>query len=115
MAATEPIDIVDLGVGDAQAGLELSTEAGWNQNEADWRFFLSKGIVFGVRERSHLVATAALLPYSRGNAWISMVARSEMPNGAAPEPTLSEETPDPLPTSMLRSMPAFSYQPCALA
>jgi hypothetical protein len=48
MAATEPIDIVELGVGDAQAGLVLSTEAGWNQNEADWRFFLSKGIVFGM-------------------------------------------------------------------
>jgi hypothetical protein len=44
-----------------------------------------------------------------------MVARSAMPNGAAPEPTLSAETPDPLPTSMLRSIPAFSYQPCAFA
>ena len=43
MAATEPIDIVELGVGDAQAGLVLSTEAGWNQNEADWRFFLEPG------------------------------------------------------------------------
>lgn len=73
MAATEPIDIVELGVGDAQAGLMLSTEAGWNQNEADWRFFLSKGIVFGVRDSDRLVATAALLPYSAGNAWISMV------------------------------------------
>ena len=73
MAATEPIDIVELGVGDAQAGLVLSTEAGWNQNEADWRFFLSKGIVFGLRDGDRLVATAALLPYSAGNAWISMV------------------------------------------
>ena len=51
----------------------LSTEAGWNQNEADWRFFLSKGIVFGMRDGARLVATAALLPYSAGNAWISMV------------------------------------------
>jgi len=73
MAATEPIDIVELGVGDAQAGLALSTEAGWNQNEADWRFFLSRGIVFGLRDGDRLVATAALLPYSAGNAWISMV------------------------------------------
>lgn len=73
MAATEPIGIVELGVGDADAGLVLSTEAGWNQNEADWRFFLSKGIVFGVRYGPRLVATAALLPYSAGNAWISMV------------------------------------------
>lgn len=73
MAATEPVDIVELGVGDAQAGLALSTEAGWNQNEADWRFFLSKGMVFGLRDGDRLVATAALLPYSAGNAWISMV------------------------------------------
>jgi GNAT superfamily N-acetyltransferase len=73
MAATEPVDIVELGVGDAQAGLVLSTETGWNQNEADWRFFLSKGVVFGVRDGTRLVATAALLPYSAGNAWISMV------------------------------------------
>jgi GNAT superfamily N-acetyltransferase len=73
MAATEPLDIVELGVGDAEAGLVLSTEAGWNQNEADWRFFLSKGIVFGLRDGDRLVATAALLPYSAGNAWISMV------------------------------------------
>jgi len=73
MADIEPISIVELGVGDAPAGLVLSTEAHWNQNEADWRFFLSKGIVFGVRDRAQLVATAALLPYSSGNAWISMV------------------------------------------
>jgi len=73
MAATEPIDIVELGVGDAQAGLALSAEAGWNQNEADWRFFLAQGIVFGLRDSDRLVATAALLPYSAGNAWISMV------------------------------------------
>jgi GNAT superfamily N-acetyltransferase len=73
MAATEPIDIVELGIADAQAGLVLSTEAGWNQNEADWQFFLCKGIVFGVRSRDRLVASGALLPYSAGNAWISMV------------------------------------------
>ncbi|MCK1514742.1 GNAT family N-acetyltransferase [Bradyrhizobium sp. 190] len=73
MAAIEPIDIVELGVDDARAGLTLSAEAGWNQNEADWRFFLSKGAVFGLREGDRLVASAALLPYSAGNAWISMV------------------------------------------
>ena len=73
MADTEHISLVELGVSDAPAGLLLSTEAHWNQNEADWRFFLSKGIVFGVRDRKQLVATAALLPYSAGNAWISMV------------------------------------------
>ena len=74
MAGTEPVAIVELGPADASAGLALSTEAHWNQNEADWRFFLTQGTVFGVRDESgDLVATAALLPYTSGNAWISMV------------------------------------------
>jgi len=74
MADTDPIAIAKLGPGDARAGLELSAEAHWNQNEADWRFFLSQGTGFGVRDGDgHLVATAALLPYTSGNAWISMV------------------------------------------
>jgi GNAT superfamily N-acetyltransferase len=66
--------IVELGPDDARAGLALSREAHWNQNEADWRFFLSRGTVFGVRDHDgHLVASAALLPHASGNAWISMV------------------------------------------
>ena len=74
MAGTDQLAVVELGVGDALAGLALSTEAHWNQNEADWRFFLTKGPVVGVRDHDgHLVATAALLPYTHGNAWISMV------------------------------------------
>src|ERR1700689_5265518 len=74
MAATDQAEIVRLGADDAPAGLALSTEAHWNQNEADWRFFLTKGTVFGVRDTDKtLIASAALLPYSSGNAWISMV------------------------------------------
>jgi GNAT superfamily N-acetyltransferase len=74
MAATEESAMVELGANDVGAGLALSTEAHWNQNEADWRFFLEKGIVFGVRDKgSQLVASAALLPYTSGNAWLSMV------------------------------------------
>lgn len=74
----DDIAIVRLGPDDAPDGLVLSTETRWNQNEADWRFFLSQGIVFGVRAKGgRLVATAALLPYSAGNAWISMVLVTE--------------------------------------
>jgi GNAT superfamily N-acetyltransferase len=70
--------IVRLGPDDATEGLVLSTETRWNQNEADWRFFLDRGIVYGVRAKGgRLVATAALLPYSAGNAWISMVLVTE--------------------------------------
>jgi GNAT superfamily N-acetyltransferase len=74
MAGIDHMAIVELGPDDALAGLALSTEAHWNQNEADWRFFLSQGTVFGVRDHDgHLVASAALMPYTSGNAWISMV------------------------------------------
>jgi GNAT superfamily N-acetyltransferase len=78
MADTDHIAIDQLGPADAAAGLLLSTEAHWNQNEADWRFFLTNGAVFGVRDSDRrLVASAALLPYASGNAWISMVLVTE--------------------------------------
>ena len=74
MAATDGAAIVRLQPGDAPAALALSTEAHWNQTEADWRFFITRGIVFGIVERGvGLIATAALLPYDEGHAWISMV------------------------------------------
>jgi len=73
MDATDGPAIIKLGVEDAMAGLVLSTEARWNQTEDDWRVFLHDGIVFGIRDGKRLVATAALLPYSGNNAWISMV------------------------------------------
>ena len=41
MADTDQLTIVRLGAADARAGLALSAEAQWNQNEADWRFFLT--------------------------------------------------------------------------
>jgi GNAT superfamily N-acetyltransferase len=78
MGDTDHLAITQLGTADVAGGLALSTEAHWNQNEADWLFFLSKGIVFGVRGRGgKLVATAALLPYTASDAWISMVLVTE--------------------------------------
>lgn len=74
MGGIDQLAIVQLDAGAAREGLGLSTEANWNQNEADWRFFLTQGTVLGIRDGDgHLIATAALLPYSAGNAWISMV------------------------------------------
>ncbi|WP_448032452.1 GNAT family N-acetyltransferase [Bradyrhizobium liaoningense] len=77
MVVTDGPRIVRLGVEDAAAGLVLSTEAHWNQTIEDWRFFLSEGFVFGIRDGARLVASAALLPYSGNNAWISMVLVTE--------------------------------------
>jgi GNAT superfamily N-acetyltransferase len=72
------IPLLQLDARDAAAGLELSREAQWNQNEADWRYFLTKGIVYGTRDStSKLIATAALLPYTKREAWISMVLVTE--------------------------------------
>jgi GNAT superfamily N-acetyltransferase len=74
MGAIDHLAIVTLGPDDARDGLLLSEQAHWNQNEADWRFFLTEGTVFGIRDgENRLIATAALLPYTSNNAWISMV------------------------------------------
>lgn len=73
MDATDGPPLVKLGADDAMAGLVLSTEAQWNQTRDDWQLFLRDGVVFGIRDGLRLVATAALLPYSGSNAWISMV------------------------------------------
>lgn len=73
MDATDGPTVIKLGVEDAIAALALSTEAHWNQTEEDWHVFLHDGVVFGIRDGARLVATAALLPYSGNNAWISMV------------------------------------------
>ena len=73
-ATSERLPIVPLDERDALAALALSTEARWNQNESDWRFFLTRGLVFGVRDHDgQPIATAALLPYTDHEAWISMV------------------------------------------
>ena len=74
MAATDHSTAAQLGPQDVLASLALSEEANWNQTEDDWRFFLRHGTVLGIRDaEGRVVATAALLPYSAGAAWISMV------------------------------------------
>jgi GNAT superfamily N-acetyltransferase len=74
MGDIDHLAIVQLGPDDAREGLALSSEAYWNQNEADWQFFLTEGTVSGARDgNGRLIATAALLPYTSDNAWISMV------------------------------------------
>ena len=73
MAAIDALEIVRLEAFDASGGLALSTEAGWNQNEADWQFVLKNAVAFGVRAEHGLIATAALLPHDAREAWIGMV------------------------------------------
>ena len=54
--------------------MALSAEAGWNQAPDDWALFMQHGAVFGLLgDDGRPVATGAILPYSGGFAWISMV------------------------------------------
>jgi GNAT superfamily N-acetyltransferase len=60
---------------DIPAAMELSSDAGWNQTEADWRLLLelaSDGC-FGVECDGRIVATTTLMCYGRELAWIGMV------------------------------------------
>ncbi len=74
MAASETVAIERLAVTDVEGGVALSTEAGWNQTEEDWRHFIDHGHAFGVRDPSgRLVASAAALPYDGPFGFVSMV------------------------------------------
>jgi GNAT superfamily N-acetyltransferase len=54
-------------------GLALSTEAGWNQVDADWRFMIASGTGFGfVAPDGRLVASGLTVDFER-YAWISMI------------------------------------------
>ncbi len=73
---TDPFDDLRRSVlapSDAADALRLSTEAGWNQTDADWRFMARKGHGWGLRDPGgRLVATALTLPFGRF-AWIGML------------------------------------------
>jgi len=60
---------------DVPAALELSTIAGWNQTEDDWRLLMDLALqgCFGIDAEGELVATTTLLPYGTQLAWIGMV------------------------------------------
>jgi len=64
-----------LAASDTAAALELSTEAGWNQTENDWRrlFDLSSEGCLAIDVAGEVVATATMVAYGRPLAWIGMV------------------------------------------
>jgi GNAT superfamily N-acetyltransferase len=60
---------------DIPAVMELSSDAGWNQTDADWRMLLElepEGC-FGIECDGRIVATTTLICYGRELAWIGMV------------------------------------------
>lgn len=73
MDASEALAARRLGFADVDAGLALSTAAGWNQTDADWALFMRHAEVFGHEDAAGtVIATAAALPYGR-LGWIAMV------------------------------------------
>jgi GNAT superfamily N-acetyltransferase len=63
--------------------LALSTEAGWNQNEADWQriMTLAEGGCFGAWADGRLVSSTVALVYEPKLAWIGMVLTTEAQRG----------------------------------
>ena len=64
-----------LDLRDIQQAMELSTAAGWNQTEQDWRRLieLQPDGCFAIEENGCVVATTTILFYGRDLAWIGMV------------------------------------------
>lgn len=60
---------------DLPQALALSSSAGWNQTISDWQRLLNLApeTCFGIELDGCLAATATLLPYGRGLAWLGMV------------------------------------------
>jgi GNAT superfamily N-acetyltransferase len=60
---------------DIPAAMELSSDAGWNQTDADWQMLLDlepEGC-FGIECDGRIVGTTTLICYGRELAWIGMV------------------------------------------
>lgn len=74
MEITDRFEVRPLREENVPHALLLSAEAGWNQNENDWRLMTRLGEATGVwTEEGRLVATALTLPHGGLFAWISMV------------------------------------------
>lgn len=82
MAFTDALRLEALGEEDIGGCMALSAEAGWNQTADDWALFMRHGTVFGLRAEGGPAATGAVLPYSGGFAWISMVLVTASRRGA---------------------------------
>jgi GNAT superfamily N-acetyltransferase len=82
MAPIDDLVIRPIGPDAVGEGLALTVEANWNQTVDDWAFFIAQGTVFGARDAAgRLVATAAVLPYSAGFAWVSLVIVAKSQRG----------------------------------
>ena len=77
------LTIDSLTESDLPAALRLSTQAGWNQLEADWRRLLSlwPNGCFAGRVDGRLIATSTLATYGTALGWVGMVLVDEAHRG----------------------------------
>src|SRR5687768_6521552 len=77
------LDIRPLRVEDIPAALRLSTQAGWNQIEADWRRLIDlwPSSCLAGWDGSRLVATGTLATYGTDPGWIGMILVDEACRG----------------------------------
>jgi len=75
MSGKADLVVRTLAPSDAPRALELSTEAGWNQTENDWRLLISLAPngCLGIEADGQLASTATLVCYGRQLAWVGMV------------------------------------------
>lgn len=74
MAGSDALELVELTSDDIASCMALSTEAHWNQIEADWFHFIAQGRAIGMRnDAGCLVASAAALPYEGPFGYVGMV------------------------------------------
>lgn len=74
MSTVNPV-LRKLRLGDIPAAMQLSTQAGWNQTEDDWRLLveLAQDGCFAMEVDGELASTATLFIYGTKLAWIGMV------------------------------------------
>src|SRR5437660_1609204 len=72
-----------LNEGDIPDAVRLSTQAGWNQIDADWRRLLAvwPGYCFAGRMNGRLVATVTLATYGAAVGWVGMLLVDEEHRG----------------------------------
>ena len=74
MAPTDGPRTRALTLADAEGGVRLSEEAGWNQTVEDWRMMLAAAPAIGqLGDDGTLAATALVMPYGSRIGWIAMV------------------------------------------
>ncbi|SRR6266496_3978774 len=75
MSGAANVRLRRLGVQDVPSALELSTHAGWNQTDDDWRTLidLASETCLAIEVDGELASTATLLCYGSRLAWVGMV------------------------------------------